>query len=132
MKVSNFLDALLKYYDLAIWRGKSHLCKLQVVAKATWQEFIELSELYTLIIRRFPIKTQELLMQSRAFNLYSRDYNKLTFNWLPQVNIAGYLVELRDGIYNLRTSEFKPNSEINLPLISCCSFWPDRTFQKRP
>lgn len=102
-------------------------------ARATWEEYLALSELYTLIIKQFPIKTQELLINSRPFNLYVRDYQKLDFNWLPQVTIAEHLVELRDGIYNLRTGEFKPLFEdTNLGLISCSTFWPQFTFQNLP
>ena len=47
------------------------ICKLRVGAKATWQEYLELFELYTRIIKQFPIKTQELLTESRAFNIYT-------------------------------------------------------------
>lgn len=83
LKVSHFLTALLKTLNLVIWPNKTHLCKLKPGSKATWEEFIELSELYTLIVKQYPIKTQELFMQSRAFNLYTRDYKKLNFNWLP-------------------------------------------------
>ena len=129
LKVSVFLSPVLKRLNLAIWPGKTHLCKLRFGAKATWQEFISLSQLYTLILEKFPIKTQELLMQSRAFNLYTRDYNKLNFNWLPQVIVSTYLFEFGDGIYNLRTGEFKPHSEIKLGLVSCSTFWPEIRFQ---
>lgn len=71
-------------------------------------------------------------MQSRAFNLYTRDYKKLNFNWLPQVTIRGYLVELFDGIYDLRNGQFTPHSEIDLGLVSCSSFWPKTSFQQLP
>ena len=93
---------------------------------------MELSELYTLIMKQYPIKTQELLMQSRAFNFYTRDYKKLNFNWLPQVIIPGYLIELLDGIYNLRTGVFTPRAETNLGLVSCSSFCPNTPFQEIP
>ena len=132
LKVTLFLDAMLKHLNIAIWPDKIHLCKLKQGAKATWEEFMELSELYTFIIKQFPIKTQELLMQSRAFNIYTRDYKKLNFSFLPQVTIAGYLVELLDGIYNLRTTDLTPHSDTDLGLVSCSSFWPNTTFQDLP
>lgn len=132
VKVSHFLEAVLNFFDLAIWPGKTHLCQLRPGAKATWQECVELSELYTMIIKRVPIKTQELLMQSRAFNLYTREYHRLNFNWLPQVTIAGHLIELSDGIYNLRTGKFTSHDYIDLGLVSCSTFLPDITFQGLP
>ena len=132
LKVSHFLNAVLTFFKLAISPGKTHLSQLQVGAKATWQDFIELSELYTLIIQKFPIKTQELLMASRPFYLYTRDYNKLNFNLLPQITIPPYLIELRNGIYNFRTGKFTKHSENTLTLISCSSFWPEITFPDLP
>jgi hypothetical protein len=132
LKVSYFLSAVLKFLNLAIWPDKTHICKLKIGAKATWEEVMELSELYTLIIKQYPIKTQELLMQCRAFNFYTRDYKKVNFNWLPQITIPAYLIEVLDRIYNLRTGEFKPYSDIDLGLVSCSSFWPNTTFQNLP
>lgn len=133
LKVSFFLNGILKSLNYAIWPGKTYICRLQEGARATWEEYLALSELYTLIIKQFPIKTQELLINSRPFNLYVRDYQKLDFNWLPQVTIAEHLVELRDGIFDLRTGEFKPHFEdTNLGLISCSTFWPQFTFQNLP
>lgn len=88
---------------------------------------MELSELYTFILKQYPTKTQELLLQSRAFNLYVRDYKKLNFNWLPQISIARYLIELGDGIYNLNSGVFTPHSKIadlDLDLVSCSTFFP--------
>ena len=130
LKVSFFLNAFLKAFNLAIWPDKTHVRRLKVGAKATWEECMELSKLYTFIIKQYPIKTQELLMQSRAFNFYTRDYKKLDFNWLPQITIPGYLLELFDGIYNLRTRKFTPHSDnINMDLVGCSNFWPELTFE---
>ena len=125
-----YTNAFLKAFNLAIWPDKTHVRRLKVGAKATWEECMELSKLYTFIIKQYPIKTQELLMQSRAFNFYTRDYKKLDFNWLPQITIPGYLLELFDGIYNLRTGKFTPHSDnINMDLVSCSNFWPELTFE---
>ncbi len=71
LKVSHFLSAVLNHLKLAIWTDKTYICKLRVGGKATWQEYLELFELYTRIIKQFPIKTQELLTESRAFNIYT-------------------------------------------------------------
>jgi hypothetical protein len=132
LKVSHFLNAILKRLKLAIWPGKTHLAKLKLRAKATWEEDLQLSHLYTIILQKVPIKAQELLINSRPFNLYLRDYQKLDFNWLPQVTILSYLIELSDGIYNLRTGTFTPHShttDSQVGLVSCSTFWPDLTFQ---
>lgn len=71
LKVSHFLSAVLNPLKLAIWPDKTYICKLRVGANATWQEYLELFELYTRLIKQFPIKTQELLTESRAFNIYT-------------------------------------------------------------
>ena len=64
--------------------------------------------------------------------IYRCDYKKLDFNWLPQVQIAGHLIELGDGIYNLRTGDFTAHSGNDLGLLSCSTFWPEITFQDLP
>jgi hypothetical protein len=129
-KVSIFVKKLLELNNRAIWTDRTQVCKLISGAKASWMPEVLLSDFYTSLIKSFPVKGQELLNNSRSFNLYIRDYSKLDFNWLPRITVATHLVELSDGIYDFRIGEL--SSVDNWGLTSCASYWLTLSFNNLP
>lgn len=129
-KVSIFLKKLLELNNRAIWPDRAQVCKLIPGAQASWTPEVSLSMFYTRLMKSLPLKGQELLNNSRSFNLYIRNYSKLDFDWLPKITVETYLVELSDGIYDFRLGELLPAD--NLGLTSCASYWSYHSFNNLP
>ena len=125
-KVSIFLKKLLELNNLAIWPDRAQVCKFIPGAQASWTPEVSLSVFYIRLMKSLPLKGQELLNNSRSFNLYIRNYSKLDYNWLPRITVSTNLVELKDGIYDFVIGELSEVS--NWGLTSCGSNWLDKSF----
>lgn len=126
LKVSNFVKGFLESRNWAIWEDKLHVCQRIPGSIGTWEQGPALSELYSLMLREFPIKAQELLINSRSFNMFLKDYSKLNLKWLPQVNVDSRLIELKDGVYNFKLGEMFNHGDWGL--TSCASYWLNNSF----
>ena len=80
-----------------------------------------ISDFYAKLVKSLPVKGQELLNNSRSFNLYIRNYSKLLFHWPPEITVSTHLVELKDRIYDFRIGELSLVD--NWGLTSCGSHW---------
>lgn len=119
--ISLFLKGLLEKNQLAIWPGQTSLGQLIPGTQASWRKWVSLSDLYTTIINFLPPIGKDVFFNMKAIHMYCREYQKLNFNYLPQLSIKSNLIELKDGIYDFQLGKISSVKEWGL--TSCASSW---------